>query len=451
MPPPPRSPGSLDGSLTPSPDQGLRRRLRAALAATAAAVATVRRAWPPTTRGLLLAGMAGAALKLWGNDQLDHVLYVAGILGLALPVLATLLVTAVALWLRRRVRLQQGPPRRLEASTPQRSGFALPALRYLPFITVGWRCTEPQGLGVRIHAEDGQLVEELRALRRTHVDGIRREVDVEDVFGLARITLRGFEAAALTVLPDPRHLTNMPVLQAISGGDAVPNPRGKLEGDRMDIRAYVPGDSVRNILWKAYARTRELNVRVAERAIAPTRRLVAYLLAGPEDEASAAAARVALERGLLGPRWAFGADGTPGMLDDLDRALLAVARSGAAQGPSGLMAFVDEARRDGRARCLVFLPPLPGPALDVAVGCAKRNPGALSFVVGTDGVRPDEPAGRWRRMIERPVADPRPTASELSHVLRALAAVGAEAVVVDRSTGRFYGQEHRQVWESRAV
>ena len=53
-----------------------------------------------------------------------------------------------------------------------------------------------------------------------------------------------------------------------------------------------------------------------ERAVAQTKRVVAYLATGARDEPAAAAARVALESGALGPGWAFGADGAEEATDD---------------------------------------------------------------------------------------------------------------------------------------
>ena len=84
---------------------------------------------------------------------------------------------------------------------------------------------------------------------------------------------------------------------------------------------------MRDILWKNYARNRQLNVRLRERSVAHGQRILAYLLSGPDDEAAAAAARAALESGAFGDDWQFSADGTETPCGELDAALRAVARS----------------------------------------------------------------------------------------------------------------------------
>ena len=124
-------------------------------------------------------------------------------------------------------------------------------------------------------------------------------------------------------------------LQALASGEGIAHPAGRPEGDRMEMRRYVPGDSPRHILWKAFARSRPLEVRTPERSVQRARRTLAYLVAGPDDEAAAAAARVALESSALGEAWLFGADGTDAPTDRLDAALRAIARSAGAREPAG--------------------------------------------------------------------------------------------------------------------
>ena len=76
----------------------------------------------------------------------------------------------------------------------------------------------------------------------------------------------------------------------------------------MEIRPYTPGDSVRDIMWKGFARNRQLNVRLPERSVAFDDKACAYLVSGVGDEAASALARLTLECGLLGDDWRFGAD-----------------------------------------------------------------------------------------------------------------------------------------------
>ena len=129
------------------------------------------------------------------------------------------------------------------------------------------------------------------------------------------------------VLPRTNTVKPLPLLRSLTAEDGIPNPSGDPDGDRMEIRPYVPGDSVRNIMWKVYARNRQLSVRLAEKSVFHSRRTVAYLLSSSNDEAAAAVARIALESGVLGEDWAFAADGAEQACDSLPEALEALASS----------------------------------------------------------------------------------------------------------------------------
>ena len=88
-------------------------------------------------------------------------------------------------------------------------------------------------------------------------------------------------------------------------------PRIPLFAERYGLKAAAiaiscHGDPLRHILWKTFARTRRLLVRMPERAIAPQPITVAFLVAGEHDEPTASAARLYLERGLVGKFFLLG-------------------------------------------------------------------------------------------------------------------------------------------------
>lgn len=418
---------------------------------------------PPTWRGAILAAVSGLCLWLYAFGHLDLVLYVVGITGIALLAVASLVVGAAALWLRRRVpaapdgaRLETpAGVRRVEAEVPVRTGWAVPALTWLPLVKVRWEWLAPADVEVRARPVDKVLREEVVARRRGHAPQVRRRLTVEDVFGLTRVSWVDVQPSPVTVLPFRGQLKHMPVIQSMTGAEGLPYPTGAPEGDRMEIRRYTPGDSVRHILWKTYARTRQLNVRLPERTIERTRKTIAYLLAGPDDEAAAAAARVALEAGALGDEWTFGADGTDGSTEDLETALEAIARSGSftagdpsangnRRSGSGLGAFLREVGNQGEAHCIVFAPSCTGPWTADVLEAVRDYPGALSFVLGTDGVRRDTARPLWHRLLFAAEAPRGTRLEELGTLLRRLGTAGCPSLVVDRVTGRAFNQAQQQ-------
>jgi hypothetical protein len=256
------------------------------------------------------------------------------------------------------------------------------------------------------------------------------------------------------VLPDRQKLTQVPVSQGMGGGDDLPHPHGLPEGDRVDHRRYAPGDPVRNILWKTYARNRQLMVRTPERALAPARRTVAYLVTGDGDEPAAAAARVALETGALGRGWTFGADGSDLRATEVTPALELVSGSAeaATRGLGGglkMPAFFDDAEKGGDARCVVFAPARPGPWLLPLETVARRRPGRLTVVLTVDGV--EQPRRRspllrlFTRLLVRPAVNATTPAALLDEAVRRCAAAGADVLTLDRPHGRSYGRTHRRV------
>lgn len=416
---------------------------------------------PPSWRGVILAAASGVCLWLYGFGRLDLVLYVVGISGIALLVVASVMVGGVALWLRRRVpaapdgsRLETPATgaRRIEAQTPARTGFAVPALAWLPLVKVRWEWLSGVDVEVRARSVEKVLREEIVARRRGYAAQIRRRLTVEDVFGLTRVAWVHVEPSALTVLPNVGALKQMPVIQSMTRVEGLPYPGGAPEGDRMEIRRYTPGDSVRNILWKTYARTRQLNVRLPETTIERTRKTIAYLLAGPDDEAAAAAARVALENGALGEEWTFGADGTDGATQELDAALRAIARSassGAAASGSGLGAFLRAVGNQGEVHCIVFASSRSGPWTEDVLEAVRAYPGALSFVLGTDGVRRGAPRPLWHRLLFAAEPPRGVLLEELSALLRRLGGAGCTSLVVDRVSGRAFNQAQQQALGAR--
>jgi len=405
---------------------------------------SVRRALdlaPATPRGVLVLAISGGSLWLYGFGSLDLLLFVVGISGLSLYGVAALATVGATLHLSRQARERTTESRRLECGSLLRTGFRLPALSRLPLIQVTWEWIRP-GAEVRPRRLGSSLFEEIVARHRALVPALERRLMVQDAFGLCSVRVAWSEPGEVFLLPDVGRLRHSSMIPSLSGADGTPNPAGAPEGDRMEIRPYVPGDSVRNIVWSWFAKTRHLVVRLPELSIDRSRRVVAYLARGDDDEAAAAAARVALEQGSLGESWAFGADGTPGLQENVEDALRAIARSGsvAPDAPCTLDAFVREASKDGSVHCIVFASAAGGPWVQAALGVMREHPASLSFVLGTDGIRRARPEALWRRLVlVEPVAEGTPSAS-IAAVVGTLAQRGARVVIADRQSGRYYAE-----------
>lgn len=418
--------------------------------------------FPITWLGLLVGSACALALFHYGLARIDLVLLIVGVVGLGLVALCFLLTTVAALVLWRRLRGGVVESDLLaECGYPRWTGFSLGTPWFLPFIRIGWGWRDPE---VRLQQvrRGLRIYERIIPLRRTLRDDIVREFEVSDSFGLTRIRFPILEERVVRFAPSAGALKQMHVIRSMAAGDELSHPDGPQQGERMDMRHYSPGDPIRFVLWKVFARSREVVVRTPERAIGPVHQTVAYLVTGKADEPGAGAARVAVECGALGGDWVLGADGCADRAESSTDALELLARSANAPpeaGGGGLGSFLADATPGGQGRALVFVPARPGPWLE-RVGGAVRSRGqtAVEFVVCADGVdRNAGPRGWFRRYAYKSPgesADPSfgvgpASAEDVATVCKALAMTGARVIVLDRLHGRVYSEAHQRTLEAR--
>ncbi len=402
--------------------------------------------FPLTPLGVAVLAAAGWAWWGMGIGRGDLLLRTLGSIGLVLGALSLLTVVAGAWPIARRLRaLPSDAPLALEVGFPGDTGLALPLPWWLPLlgVTLGWRAPD---VVVRTTWARGRLVEHVTPTRRGDAARIVRDVAVEDLFGLARIRFDVAQARRCRFLPSRGALLSVHVVQGMAGGDALAHPDGPAVGDPMDLRTYGAGDPIRFVLWKVFARTRDLVVRTPEQALAPERRTVGYLVAGPGDEPVAGAARVAVETGALGQGWRLGADGAHGVVSERAAAvdlLLASASVPLREGGAGFATFL--AGLDGPApRVMVFVPATPGPWLErVQQACASSPRLVVDFLVCADGIAPARRAGLTDLLLApRPTSGPPSSDVEgLSKVVTALGGVG-RVLLVDRQAGVVHPDAH---------
>ena len=239
--------------------------------------------FPLTARGIVTLLCVGLALRVFGYGAMDLMVFALGICALA--ILLSCLFCVVICGLIMQHRIQREPAREaangkpLEAGFPNQTGFALPPVGMLPLVRLQWSWQYPDHIETRIRiAPDNHLEEEITPRLRCLGGHVSRRFEVSDVLGLCRYSWRQRRDRECYALPRVNTLKNLPLLHSLTAEDGLPRQSGEPVGDRMEIRPYVAGDSVRDILWKNYARTRQLNVRLRERSVAHGRRILAYLL-----------------------------------------------------------------------------------------------------------------------------------------------------------------------------
>ncbi|MBQ7567522.1 DUF58 domain-containing protein [bacterium] len=302
---------------------------------------------------------------VFGVNEKDLVISAASFVLVWIIAISALCVTISAIrlfWLLRHYK-SGAESLKLETEYARQTDFKL-SLGYFPLTEISWTWIYPEDVDVTTNSTLKEITETVTAHHRCQASYIIREYTISDVLGLANISWRRIEPIALTIVPRAEKFNANQVLPSISDGDEESNPYGSPQGDRIDMRKYANGDSSRDIIWKIYARTRKLMIRVPERATSPTPRSCAYLIGSFGDDTSASLARTILERSMLGENWGFGADGTPGVITDRSLAVQAIAKSGnyaldddeEAQKPTGLSSFFKEAEKLGYNNCLVFIP-----------------------------------------------------------------------------------------------
>jgi hypothetical protein len=395
--------------------------------------------FPLTPIGCLLLVLSVAAVWLEGIRHQDLVYLAIGfIIGLVILLMLVTMLT-VAPFIYRRCR--RGATRSglvLECEAVQETGFSLPLPRWLPLFEYSWVWEHPAHVEVRGDAHRDRRREFIEPRRRGIHAEIRRRIHLRDVLGLTSLEWTAKESTETRFLPAKGHLDQMTLLDGLTGGDEISDPRGSFEGDRVDMRQYTPGDSPRLILWKIYARSRRLLVRIPERAMATRPRFCAYFVSGDGDEPCAGFMRVVLERGFLGENWLFGADNSPAYTGVLEEALNLLVRSAGAspEATTGLPGFVEQVCLKGFSACLVVLPPKPGawiPAVASVLESAKLRIHAFTVVDGLGESR--HPGRDWRKWLYVQKAAAHDRASDLAWMARSFGSCRSPLFVMDRTAG----------------
>lgn len=406
--------------------------------------------FPFTRTGLAFLALFATAVWVYGVLVRDLVLLVAG-LGGALVILALVLCTSLAaaiVW-RRTAHAKTPGDLDLDTGVPQPTGYRLRRPKWIPFAIVDWQWVDDGGgetaARVELERDGADLVEMASPARRCIVRRVVRRFAVRDLFGLTEISWRRQEEVLLRVLPYRGMLTQMPPPAGMAEGDDLSDPFAEPKGDRVEMRQYAPGDPLRMVLWKVYARSGKMMVRTPERSVAERKRGCAYLVTSPQDDATAAAARVCIERGLLGDDWCFAADGVEReAVEDREAAYEIIARSGETQTAgraAQLSAFLTKRESEGFQFCLLFIPP-DEPAWEaVAAQSAATATMRVQVLTAAGEIVPDQaPAKTAREVLTRWLVKPQTGDGVSVASIRARASnvkgLANELIIVERNSGR---------------
>ncbi|CAN0340277.1 unnamed protein product, partial [Phaeothamnion confervicola] len=223
--------------------------------------------------GVVMLAFLGLLFYYVGYMRQDLVLTVTSIALLGLCMLLIVGVTATFWILSRRIKAHQAAsPGVLKLQGLVGQPFLIQldvSIPYVPLVETEWRWTEPSDGEVNIVKTVDGPREEVRFRRRCLVNVIERLVEVRDVLGVASLRRRFRSDVQLEVLPVPLPLDAQTLVTSLHPGEDIADPMGEPIGDRMDMRRYAAGDPPRFILWKVYARSGKLMVRIPERALSP--------------------------------------------------------------------------------------------------------------------------------------------------------------------------------------
>jgi hypothetical protein len=410
--------------------------------------AAARRSWefgrgivgwlPVTPLALIAAPLLWWIYEACGRARHDAVVLALAGCGMVLIGAAVLLVLVSALWLRLSTQRTPDELLEMEAGKAFRTGFRLGRAHWNPLLKIDLGWDTPQGVSVRGVVSGGRLEEEATASVRGMTEGVVRRITVGDVLGLARITFRRRCAQPVRVLPACGEVRVLDLLRQTTSGDQLAHPEGQPGGDLIEQRRYVPGDPLKLVLWKVFARTGRMLVRQPERAVSTSEQTLAYLVAAEVDEPAAGVARALLNNGSLGSDFLFGADGEDQMVRTAPEALEQVMRSVRARREAGrgLGAFLARGESLGVRACILFVPGRPGPWLNNVARALDRSSGPFRAIVGIDGTRPAGKVGRLHRWLVQQGPEILADASEVRAIVRRLQQSGAEVYVVNRATGK---------------
>jgi hypothetical protein len=285
-----------------------------------------KRTFPLTLLGTVCLSLSLYLSLVYAHDHKDQILSTLIILAIFQGILS-LLIYVEMYRVRRLLKTYAAlPPLEAEVDQDVLTGFRMPNWQWIPFFQLKIQWISPPIREYDLVLDQGALAELVCFSRRGQLDCIERTLILEDVFGLTSVSWNWMQKSTFSILPKSVRLDPQSVRQVQEGEDES-DSTGTPQGDYLELRRYQPGDPLKLVMWRVYARSRQLMVRAPERALSLKDDLVAYFITDPSDESSASTARAYLEQKLLGEDFTFFADGTLGGATNSATAQLALLHS----------------------------------------------------------------------------------------------------------------------------
>ncbi len=394
---------------------------------------------PISVRGVVLVAASLVALRYLALQQHDRLILAACAGSLFLFIVFSLAVLSVALWLRFAHLSVDANVDAME-SVPRPTGLVLAFVPSIPCIVIDIRWVNCKGIDVTLVRQHDGFQETIVPRQRLQRSEVIRQFEVSDLFGLSRVQFQRTFLQSVRVEPMPAAKCSITQIRRDQQGDDLAHPGGKPHGDLIEMRHYRPGDPLKLVLWKHYARTRQLLVRQPENSIACLSQTIACLVAGPGDQASAGVARtVVTELTQAGEEILFQADGSSTATDSSLEAIQQIIQSADSQHHGGnvVAAIAKMVHGNTLQHCIAFVPSQPGPWIDRVLAGQAVCRLKIDAIIGVD----DAPVPSHSRLIptwayHRDVDGMQPNG--VAVVVERLSAAGISTRVIHRRSGQIF-------------
>jgi hypothetical protein len=278
---------------------------------------------PLTLSGWVMIGLAGGLF--FGGLQLRDVVLWIGAISLTGYLLYAFFACALTFFAIRRVFYRpaaNGLSLSWECHKEQPTGWTIPMWARAPLVEVSLRWTLPAGVESWLNSRGQEVA---RPLRRGLSSSISRGIEITDVFRLLSLRVEAESLATVTILPAGRQPRDGIPFTAGQGGEVF-SMTGRPEGDRFNLRGYIPGDPLKFVMWRRMTPDGQYYVRLPDTVEAP--HVTILFLVGEADDASAELARFLVETEPMGSAWSFRVSSSPEMVSTRSEALRLLSESG---------------------------------------------------------------------------------------------------------------------------